>query len=116
MPQQGMRLRKPRIQTAAITHSIPRIVQDMIAVSLLRDSKESWVNRMCADIYIYIYANHQRIWLATFKSEKEAAMACDSAGRSGDSHTNFPWTDITIQEPNFQSQFSTEAVGVGINL
>lgn len=60
-----------------------------------------------------IYANHQRIWLGTFKSEVEAAMAYDSASiklRSGDSHRNFPWTNITIEEPNFQSRFSTEIV------
>ncbi|XP_044482064.1 AP2/ERF and B3 domain-containing transcription factor At1g50680-like [Mangifera indica] len=60
-----------------------------------------------------IYANHQRIWLGTFKSEKEAAMAYDSAAikiRGNDSHRNFPWTDSNNHEPNFQNQFTTEAV------
>lgn len=60
-----------------------------------------------------IYANHQRIWLGTFKSEREAAMAYDSATiklRSGESHRNFPWNDQTVQEPQFQSHYSAEAV------
>ncbi|XP_050892503.1 AP2/ERF and B3 domain-containing transcription factor At1g51120-like [Lathyrus oleraceus] len=60
-----------------------------------------------------IYANHQRIWLGTFKSEKDAAMAYDSATvklRSGESHRNFPWNDQTVQEPLFQSRYSMEKV------
>lgn len=60
-----------------------------------------------------IYANHQRIWLGTFKSEKDAAMAYDSATvklRSGESHRNFPWNDQTVQEPLFQSHYSMEKV------
>ncbi|XP_073057146.1 AP2/ERF and B3 domain-containing transcription factor At1g51120-like [Primulina eburnea] len=60
-----------------------------------------------------IYANHHRIWLGTFKSEIDAAMAYDTAAiklRSGDSHRNFPWTGLSVQEPKFQSLFTTDAV------
>ncbi|CAI9099161.1 OLC1v1035942C1 [Oldenlandia corymbosa var. corymbosa] len=59
-----------------------------------------------------IYA-HDRIWLGTFKSQVEAAMAYDSAAiklRNGDAQRNFPWTSITVEEPGFQSQFSTVQV------
>ena len=62
-----------------------------------------------------IYADHKRIWLGTFKSAAEAAAAYDSASiklRSFDanSHRNFPWSEITVQEPDFQKSHTTEAV------
>ncbi|ESQ30364.1 hypothetical protein EUTSA_v10012356mg [Eutrema salsugineum] len=62
-----------------------------------------------------IYANHKRIWLGTFKSAAEAAAAYDSASiklRSFDanSHRNFPWSDLTVHEPDFQVRHTTEAV------
>ncbi|KAH1067728.1 hypothetical protein J1N35_032715 [Gossypium stocksii] len=60
-----------------------------------------------------LYANHTRIWLGTFKSEIDAAMAYDSAAikfRTGDTHRNFPWNEITIEEPKFLSHYSVETV------
>ncbi|CAH8305824.1 unnamed protein product [Eruca vesicaria subsp. sativa] len=62
-----------------------------------------------------IYAEHRRIWLGTFKSAAEAAAAYDSASiklRSFDanSHRNFPWSEITVHEPDFQVRYTTEAV------
>ncbi|XP_039070434.1 AP2/ERF and B3 domain-containing transcription factor At1g51120-like, partial [Hibiscus syriacus] len=55
------------------------------------------------------------IWLGTFKSKREAAMAYDSSAiklRSGggETHRNFPWTDLNIQELDFQHLYSTEDV------
>ncbi|CAN8303039.1 unnamed protein product [Cochlearia groenlandica] len=62
-----------------------------------------------------IYTDHKRIWLGTFKSDVGAATAYDSASiklRSFDanSHRNFPWSDLTVHEPDFQECYTTEAV------
>nr|XP_043624513.1 AP2/ERF and B3 domain-containing transcription factor At1g50680-like [Erigeron canadensis]XP_043624514.1 AP2/ERF and B3 domain-containing transcription factor At1g50680-like [Erigeron canadensis] len=63
-----------------------------------------------------IYFNNERIWLGTFKTEKEAGMAYDSAalklrnGSGGNFDRNFPWTNLTIHELSFQRWFSKEAV------
>ncbi|CAF2215309.1 hypothetical protein HID58_028467 [Brassica napus] len=62
-----------------------------------------------------IYAEHRRIWLGTFKSAAEAAAAYDSAsiklrGFDANSHRNFPWSELTVHEPDFQILYTTEAV------
>ncbi|PRQ32458.1 putative transcription factor RAV family [Rosa chinensis] len=60
-----------------------------------------------------IYANHNRVWLGTFNSEVDAAMAYDSAAiklRNGECQRNFAWTKVTDQEPYFQNLYSQEAV------
>ncbi|KAL7610030.1 AP2/ERF and B3 domain-containing transcription factor At1g50680 [Lactuca sativa] len=60
-----------------------------------------------------IYANNRRIWLGTFKSEIDAAMAYDRASlklRSADAPRNFPWTKITLQEAKFQTHYTMEII------
>ncbi|XP_010481093.1 PREDICTED: AP2/ERF and B3 domain-containing transcription factor At1g50680-like [Camelina sativa] len=64
---------------------------------------------------VQIYTDHKRFWLGTFKSAVEAAMAYDSAsiklGRSDvNSYRNFPRSDVTIHEPEFQDRFTTESL------
>lgn len=62
-----------------------------------------------------IYIDHKRIWLGTFKSSVEAAMAYDSASIKlgsfdANCHRNFPLNASTVHEPNFQKGYTTEAV------
>ncbi|KAI3867224.1 hypothetical protein MKW98_001658 [Papaver atlanticum] len=60
-----------------------------------------------------IYVKKERIWIGTFKSESEAAMAYDSATvhlRSQDSPRNYPLTPQTSLEPDFQKLFSREEI------
>ncbi|XP_054821173.1 AP2/ERF and B3 domain-containing transcription factor At1g50680-like [Prosopis cineraria] len=65
----------------------------------------SWGSKM--------YVNSHQIWLGTVKSKKEPEMAHESVTiqlRCAGSHQNFPWTDFTVEEPSFMSQYSQEAV------
>ncbi|XP_042510012.1 AP2/ERF and B3 domain-containing transcription factor At1g50680-like [Macadamia integrifolia] len=59
-----------------------------------------------------IYANHKRNWLGVFETNKEAAMAYDSASLKlrRESHRNFPSTELTVHESTFQDLYSTEAI------
>ncbi|KAI3956808.1 hypothetical protein MKW92_035091 [Papaver armeniacum] len=60
-----------------------------------------------------IYVKKERIWIGTFKSESEAAMAYDSATvhlRSEDSPRNYPVTPQTSLEPDFQKLFKGHEV------
>ncbi|KAI3762481.1 hypothetical protein L1987_52911 [Smallanthus sonchifolius] len=60
-----------------------------------------------------IYTNNQRIWLGTFKSEIDAAIAYDRAAmklRSADGPKNFPLNKSTLLEAKFQSHYSIETV------
>ncbi|KAL2902551.1 hypothetical protein RDABS01_027633 [Bienertia sinuspersici] len=63
-----------------------------------------------------IYANHQRIWLGTFRTEAAAAAAYDSAaiklrhGNPGQAYRNFPCTTLTMHEPNFQAHYTNDQV------
>ncbi|XP_010501941.1 PREDICTED: AP2/ERF and B3 domain-containing transcription factor At1g50680-like [Camelina sativa] len=62
-----------------------------------------------------IYADHKRIWLGTFKSAAEAATAYDSASIKlrrfdANSHRNFPRSDVTAYEQEFQDTYELEAV------
>nr|XP_043605883.1 AP2/ERF and B3 domain-containing transcription factor At1g50680-like [Erigeron canadensis] len=55
-----------------------------------------------------IYTKNQRIWLGTFKSEIDAAIAYDRASiKLVDAPQNFPWTKTTLQEESFQSLYDT---------
>ncbi|XP_028794007.1 AP2/ERF and B3 domain-containing transcription factor At1g50680-like [Neltuma alba] len=59
-----------------------------------------------------VYANGHQIWLGTFTSEKKPEMAYDSVTIQlccGDSHQNFPQTNVIVKEPNFQNQYFREA-------
>ncbi|CDY22814.1 BnaA06g02630D [Brassica napus] len=108
-PKKRMRLSEPPTDKAPVSTAIKR-------VSFSDGTKYKGVvpqpnGRWGAQIYV----DHKRIWLGTFSSAAEAAMAFDSANiklRSFDTNSerNFPWSDLTVQEPVFQNGYTTEAV------
>ncbi|CAH8325186.1 unnamed protein product [Eruca vesicaria subsp. sativa] len=104
-----MRLNEPPSYNALVSTAIKK-------VSFSNNTKyKGVVQHLNGHWGAQIYVDHKRIWLGTFKSSVEAAMAYDSASiklRSFDanSHRNFPWSEITVQEPVFQKGYTTEAV------
>ena len=60
-----------------------------------------------------VYTNNKRIWLGTFKSEKDAAIAYDRALiklRSSDAPRDFHWTETTVREAEFLSLHNMETI------
>ncbi|KAI3812407.1 hypothetical protein L1987_17115 [Smallanthus sonchifolius] len=60
-----------------------------------------------------LYTNNQRIWLGTFTSEIDAAIAYDRASmkfRGVDAPRNLPLTKSTLLEASFQSYYSIETI------
>lgn len=96
------------------THSFPESKHERNGSSISPRKFKGVVPQPNGNWGAQIYANHQRVWLGTFNSETEAAMAYDSAAiklRDREHcQRNFPWTGTTDEEPKFQNLYSTEAV------
>ncbi|GJW51136.1 AP2/ERF and B3 domain-containing transcription factor like protein [Tanacetum coccineum] len=62
---------------------------------------------------VQVYTNNQHIWIGTFRTELDAAIAYDRVSiklRSSDASRNFPWSETTVQEAKFQSLFSMYSI------
>ncbi|CAD5315204.1 unnamed protein product [Arabidopsis thaliana] len=115
---------KTTTETSGLTDSVLRLTKRMKPTEVTTTTKPALSNTTKFKGVVQqqnghwgaqIYADHRRIWLGTFKSAHEAAAAYDSASiklRSFDanSHRNFPWSDFTLHEPDFQECYTTEAV------
>ncbi|KAF3452966.1 hypothetical protein FNV43_RR03399 [Rhamnella rubrinervis] len=110
----GVNVMREASDSNCSTHSFPVSKRERSGSTISRRKFKGVVPQPNGNWGSQIYANHQRIWLGTFNSEKDAAMAYDSAAfklRDGEySQRNFPWTGATELEADFQRLYSTEAV------
>ncbi|GJR05323.1 AP2/ERF and B3 domain-containing transcription factor like protein [Tanacetum coccineum] len=100
--------------TNAHPSETPRVLSTFVALFLVSVRKyKGVVPQQNGNWGAQIYTNNQRIWIGTFRTELDAAIAYDRVSiklRSSDASRNFPWSETTVQEAKFQSLFSMDSI------